>query len=112
VDALQVRVINGLVSKLGRLFFLFREEGRVELVLAAVELNVEQLVDDVANFFSVAQGQGLGLDITHGLTSELFQVIDELVESLQCVAIVVFEVDKYAHFFCLSAKPSTESNES
>ena len=51
--ALHIRVVLEVI-KGSRLFSLLWEDWRVELVLSAVQLNVQQLINDVAYFLAMA----------------------------------------------------------
>ena len=101
--ALQARIVLEVVGAAG-LVDLLGEDGLVELVLSPVQLNVEQLVNDVADLFSVARLQRLGLHVARGLAPELLQVVQQFCQCFHCVPMIVFEVDKYSQFLCLSAK--------
>lgn len=96
LHTLQIGVLLRVLSKLRGLLIFPLEDGRVELILPPIELNVEQFVNDMANLFAVALGESLWLDGADGLTAELLKVTDHLGEGVDGVSIVVFEVDKNA----------------
>ena len=66
----------------------------------------------MANVLTKTDLERLRLNVACGLAAKLLQVSSKLIECVHNVSMIIFEVDKYSHFLCLSAKCKHRGNES
>ena len=76
----------------------------MKLVLSAVQLNVEQLINYVAYSFTKALRQVLRLAVLGTISAKLLEIIEHLLNSIGCVAFKVFEWNKNSEFLGLNAR--------
>jgi len=103
--AVEVRVIlqPGVCCILSVFVFL-RKDRHVKLVLSAVQFNVEQLVNNMANCLTKTLSQVLRLTVLGTVSTKLLEVTEQLLNRIGCVAFKVFEWNKNSEFLGLNAR--------
>jgi len=77
------------------------EHGFVELIVSAVQLNVQQFINDVANCLPVARNEVFRFACFGALCSEFFQVCQKLGQCVSQISLEVSKGYKNAKFFRL-----------
>ena len=75
----------------------------VELIIAAIEFNVQKFVNDVADSLPVAAYEVLWLQVLGALGSELLDISDQFGQRICKVAFEVAEWDEHTKFLRLNA---------
>lgn len=102
---LVVILITTVVTRIVR-----RNNWLEKLELTPVQLDVDKLVNELANCLTKAWLEVLNLDVLNVREPKLLEIIDHFGESIIKLALKVLEVDKYSLFLALKNKVSDFQN--
>jgi len=103
IELLRSFEVGGFLISVVWVIVISWENWQLELIVPAVQLNVKQLIDDMANSLSIAHDEVLRLAVLGALGPELFNISDQLRQCVCQVALEVLEWYEYAKFLRLNA---------